>query len=104
VLLLDELTEGWAASIEFVEEDDADLAGRIRDRQVDRLRYAAPERVPQQVRRAIGDTGIYIADAPVIAEGRIELLWYVTEQSISHDYHRYGNLGPRSTEERKSVI
>ncbi|MFY7887891.1 MAG: proline dehydrogenase family protein [Spirosomataceae bacterium] len=31
------------------------------------------------------------SDTP-LAVGRIELLNYVTEQSISHNYHRYGNL------------
>jgi RHH-type proline utilization regulon transcriptional repressor/proline dehydrogenase/delta 1-pyrroline-5-carboxylate dehydrogenase len=55
------------------------------------------------VRRAIGDSGIYVADAPVLIEGRIELLWYVTEQSLSIDYHRYGNLGARGDEPRKPV-
>jgi len=32
------------------------------------------------------------------------LLWYVVEQSISFDYHRYGNLGPRSTEKRAETL
>jgi RHH-type proline utilization regulon transcriptional repressor/proline dehydrogenase/delta 1-pyrroline-5-carboxylate dehydrogenase len=103
VALLDELTEAWAASIEFVWETDAELIEVIQKRQVDRVRYARPERVPIDVRKAIGDTGIYVADAPVLAEGRIELLWYVTEQSISDDYHRYGNLGARAEEERRPV-
>ena len=31
------------------------------------------------------------------------MLWYVREQSISHDYHRYGNLGERSAETRATV-
>jgi len=101
--LLDELTEVWAASIEFVEESDETLAEIIAAKQVDRVRYARPERVPLAVRRAVGDTGVYIADTPVLSEGRIELLWYVTEQSISDDYHRYGNLGARGDEERKPV-
>jgi RHH-type proline utilization regulon transcriptional repressor/proline dehydrogenase/delta 1-pyrroline-5-carboxylate dehydrogenase len=30
-------------------------------------------------------------------------LWYVVEQSISFDYHRYGNLGPRASEPRSPV-
>ena len=38
------------------------------------------------------------------AEGRLELLWYVREQSISTDYHRYGNLGIRADEERAEVM
>jgi RHH-type proline utilization regulon transcriptional repressor/proline dehydrogenase/delta 1-pyrroline-5-carboxylate dehydrogenase len=104
VALLDELTEVWAASIEFVWETDEQLVEVIQKHQVDRVRYARPERVPIEIRKAIGDTGIYVADTPVLAEGRIELLWYITEQSISDDYHRYGNLGARVEEERRPVL
>ncbi len=38
-----------------------------------------------------------------VREGRLELLWYVREQSISTDYHRYGNLGIRADEARAQV-
>jgi RHH-type proline utilization regulon transcriptional repressor/proline dehydrogenase/delta 1-pyrroline-5-carboxylate dehydrogenase len=31
-------------------------------------------------------------------------LWYVREQSISTDYHRYGNLGMRADEVRAEVL
>jgi RHH-type transcriptional regulator, proline utilization regulon repressor / proline dehydrogenase / delta 1-pyrroline-5-carboxylate dehydrogenase len=37
-------------------------------------------------------TGIYIAHAKPVVEGRIELLHYLREQSISYEYHRYGNI------------
>lgn len=39
-------------------------------------------------------------DEPVLAEDRVELLWYLREQSVCHDYHRYGN-GSRNAEPRK---
>ena len=42
----EELTESWAGAIEFVEETDAQLAQAIRERQADRVRYAAPDRAP----------------------------------------------------------
>jgi RHH-type transcriptional regulator, proline utilization regulon repressor / proline dehydrogenase / delta 1-pyrroline-5-carboxylate dehydrogenase len=29
-------------------------------------------------------------------EGRLELLNYFIEQSISHSFHRYGNIGARA--------
>jgi RHH-type proline utilization regulon transcriptional repressor/proline dehydrogenase/delta 1-pyrroline-5-carboxylate dehydrogenase len=103
VELIDGLTEPWGAGIELVEETDDELAEVVRGRQTDRIRYAGPDRAPETVLRAVGDTGIYLARAPVLAEGRIELLWYVREQSISHDYHRYGNLGIRADEERRPV-
>jgi RHH-type proline utilization regulon transcriptional repressor/proline dehydrogenase/delta 1-pyrroline-5-carboxylate dehydrogenase len=61
-----------------------------------RLRYAAPDRVPQKVLAAAAKRGAYIARAPVLMEGRIELLHYVQNQSICDNYHRYGNLGERS--------
>jgi RHH-type proline utilization regulon transcriptional repressor/proline dehydrogenase/delta 1-pyrroline-5-carboxylate dehydrogenase len=66
----------------------------------DRLRYATPARVPESTRRAANEACLYIADTPILAEGRLELLWYVEEQSLSNDYHRYGNLGPRFEEQR----
>lgn len=102
--LLDELTASWAAIIEFVEESDEDLVSLIEQEQCDRIRYAAPGRAPESVLRAVGDSGIYIAQSPVLASGRIELLWYLREQSISHDYHRYGNAGDRTGETRRPVL
>lgn len=104
VNLLEELTESWAGAIEFVEETDAQLAQAMRDRQTDRVRYAAPDRAPLEVLRASAESGVYIAQAPVSGEGRLELLWYVQEQSISTDYHRYGNLGARSAEPRTEPL
>lgn len=100
---LHEATEHWAGDIEFVEESDDALAEAITLRDADRIRYAAPERVPLSVRRSAAEAQIHIADVPVLAEGRIELLWYVQEQSVSFDYHRYGNLGTRSGEERSPI-
>ena len=93
-------TEDWAGAIEFVEESDAELASVISTRQTDRVRYAAACRVPLEVRRAANEANVFIADAPVLMEGRVELLWYVQEQSLSFDYHRYGNLGVRASEKR----
>ncbi len=100
---LESMTESWAAAIEFVEESDEQLAEVIRQRQTDRVRYAAPDRVPAVIRRAAAEIGLYIAATPVLATGRIELLWYVREQSISINYHRYGNLGARANEKRSDT-
>jgi RHH-type proline utilization regulon transcriptional repressor/proline dehydrogenase/delta 1-pyrroline-5-carboxylate dehydrogenase len=33
----------------------------------------------------------------------VELLWFLQEQSVCHDYHRYGNLGRRATEPRSEL-
>jgi len=63
---------------------------------VDRIRYAAPERVEQKVMAAATAAGFFISRNRVLMEGRIELLHYLINQSISNTYHRYGNLGTRS--------
>ena len=100
--LLDELTDLWGGAIEFVEETDEELAAVIAAGGTDRVRYAG-ERAPDSVLASVGETGVYVARAPVLACGRIELMWYVKEQSISVNYHRYGNLGERTGERRRPV-
>ena len=65
---------------------------------IDRIRYAAPERVPRDVQRAAAEIGFYIARTPVMMDGRIELLQYYRPQSICNNFHRYGNLGERAPE------
>lgn len=104
VNLLEELTHSWAAAIEFVEETDEQVAVLVAQGQTDRLRYAASERVPDVIRRAAAQTGQYIAAGPVLPVGRVELLWYLREQSRSIDYHRYGNQGPRTGEPRAEPL
>ena len=97
---LDDLTEPWAAGIELIEQPDEALAVLVEQPDL-RLRYAGRDRVPAGGRRVAAAVGRWIADPPVVAAGRIELLWYLREQSLSHDYHRYGNLGRRSDEPRR---
>ncbi|MEM7313542.1 MAG: aldehyde dehydrogenase family protein, partial [Planctomycetota bacterium] len=100
---IDSATDAWAAAIEFVVESDRELADAIRSGNTLRVRYASADRVPTTIREAAAKVGLYIADTPVMASGRLELLWYVEEQSISDNYHRYGNLGERASEERAPV-
>ncbi len=101
--LVHDLTESWAASIEFVEESDGALAEVIRQGQTERIRYAGSDRVAAPVRAAAAAAGLHLATEPVRAIGRIELLHYVREQSLCIDYHRYGNLGARTQELRSPV-
>ena len=39
--------------------------------------------------------GKHIADNKPLAEGRLELLHYLKEQSIAYEYHRYGSIFER---------
>ncbi len=60
-----------------------------------------PERVrvsgqiADSLQDACVERGWYVDDTPVSPDARVELLKYLREQSVSHDYHRYGNLGRR---------
>lgn len=101
--LLRTLTQSWGDAIAFVEESDRRLAATLVAGRGGRLRYAAPERVPAAMFEAVRRSGRYLARAPVLMEGRIELLWYLREQSISHDYHRYGNPGEKGALGRAEV-
>ncbi|NBX29281.1 aldehyde dehydrogenase family protein [bacterium] len=101
--VLDAWTHARAAGIELVEETDAAVAALVSRSDV-RVRYGGRDRVPAAVRRAAAAAGQWIADVPVVAAGRVELLWYLREQSISFDYHRYGNLGRRAGELRRPLV
>jgi RHH-type proline utilization regulon transcriptional repressor/proline dehydrogenase/delta 1-pyrroline-5-carboxylate dehydrogenase len=79
-----------------VRETDPELIAAIPS--VDRIRYAAPDRVPPELFAAAAETGFYIVRTPVVMEGRIELLQYYRQQSVCTNYHRYGNLGDRAAE------
>jgi RHH-type transcriptional regulator, proline utilization regulon repressor / proline dehydrogenase / delta 1-pyrroline-5-carboxylate dehydrogenase len=73
---------------------------------VERLKGAVRLRVlgarTAELERASELHGAHLADEPVLAIGRLELLHYLREQSISVDYHRYGNLGIRGQIPRAS--
>ena len=101
---LERITEMWGARIEFLEESDEELALAISEGHTQRVRYEGPDRAPESILRAVGDSGVWIARSPVLPVGRVELLWYLREQSISHDYNRYGNLGKRARESRRAVL
>ena len=75
----------------FAQEDENRLRQTMR--QVDKIRYLNAENVSPKVYRHSADNALYISSEPFIPHGRIELMHYFREQSISHSYHRYGNLG-----------
>ncbi len=92
--LADEDGRHFLADIPVVRHSDSDLAEILAE--VDRIRYAAPERVPPEIFAAAARIGFHISRNPVLMEGRIEMLNYFQEQTVSHSYHRYGNLGERA--------
>jgi RHH-type proline utilization regulon transcriptional repressor/proline dehydrogenase/delta 1-pyrroline-5-carboxylate dehydrogenase len=80
-------------NIRVVNQSDKQLLMSLLD--IDRIRYAARDRVPGEIFQAAARIGFYISRTPVYMEGRLELLQYFRQQSICNNYHRYGNLGER---------
>jgi RHH-type proline utilization regulon transcriptional repressor/proline dehydrogenase/delta 1-pyrroline-5-carboxylate dehydrogenase len=79
------------ASVPVSVESDADLIRRLRSSHgVERLRALEP--ISLAVRSAAHEAGVTIIDAPVLATGRLELRWYMREQTISRVTHRHGNV------------
>ena len=77
---------GWSA---FHKETDADFAGRMQV--YERIRCVAKV-LPEALLNKSAQTGMYIASQSPVAEARIEMLHYLKEQSVSYEYHRYGNI------------
>lgn len=102
--VLEALTHDWAGRIELVEESHAVSADEIRRGFVDRIRSPEGFRADADILQACRQAFIPIIDQPIIASGRIEPLWYLREQSLSVDYHRYRNLGRRAGEKRRPVL
>jgi len=79
----------WPVGVSISLESNEECARRIRERSIRRIRLAsAPSK---EIVDAAAVAGSFICDAPVCANGRIELLHYMREVATSYDYHRYGN-------------
>lgn len=92
--MLESVADWLPGLIDPIEETDDELANRIGQGGVMRLRSLSS--VAENVRRMCGRCFVTIVEEPIVDDGRIECLRYLNEQSISHDYHRYGNLGRRA--------
>ena len=72
-------------------ESEADFIASMANYQ--RIRYLSPTSASAaELKQAASDYVAVVKHRPY-QRGRIELIYYLQEQSISHDYHRYGNLG-----------
>lgn len=59
--------------------------------QYERIRTCRPD-IPREVYERAAQTDKYIATAPPVKNGRVELIHYIKEQSITFEYHRYGSI------------
>jgi RHH-type proline utilization regulon transcriptional repressor/proline dehydrogenase/delta 1-pyrroline-5-carboxylate dehydrogenase len=84
--------------VELVVEAEAGFVQRLaRPGEAERVRGWEP--ISPAARAAANATGITVIDAPVLANGRLELRAYVREQTVSRVLHRYGSVTEPATTE-----
>ncbi|MEM8707818.1 MAG: bifunctional proline dehydrogenase/L-glutamate gamma-semialdehyde dehydrogenase [Actinomycetota bacterium] len=74
-----------------IERHVRDAVDDLRTLGVDRVRVVGGA-APARLLAASAEINVHVADQPVVADGRIELLHYVREQAVSITRHRFGNL------------
>lgn len=79
-----------AGTISSQVETDDQLAERLPTLGLNRIR--AIGKVTDHLRRSARAAEVDLRDEPVILQGRIEVMWYLREQSISRTLHRFGNI------------
>lgn len=77
-------------------ENENELIESIKRSQ--RIRFLDPLHVSENIYDALKDDAKHISCEPFVDHGRIEMLHYFIEQSVTNSYHRYGNLGVRGLE------
>jgi RHH-type transcriptional regulator, proline utilization regulon repressor / proline dehydrogenase / delta 1-pyrroline-5-carboxylate dehydrogenase len=82
-----EISSLYPLTLPCIVEDELTLL----DRDPRRIRMLAPPSFSFQ--QAAAQKGIMLQTEPPLINGRFELLHYLREISLSHDYHRYGYLG-----------
>lgn len=92
--LIDHATTAWRC--EWIQESDESLAEEISTGRVDRLRLlVATKQLPPLLHDVCIENFVTVVAETVVDDTEVEMLRYLNEQSISHEYHRYGNLGRR---------
>lgn len=77
-----------------VREDEKQFVACFKD--VQRVLYADESRISDFIFEQASKIAKFIVRAKPLMDGRLELLNFFQEQSISHSYHRYGNIGARA--------
>ncbi|MFG0263479.1 MAG: proline dehydrogenase, partial [Novipirellula sp. JB048] len=101
--MLERIADELPGLVNPIEESERDLVKRIAAGDVGRLRLLGSE-AAGEVDLACAAHFVTVVREPVLVEGAVECLRYLDEQSISHDYHRYGNPGRRAGEKRAEVL
>jgi RHH-type proline utilization regulon transcriptional repressor/proline dehydrogenase/delta 1-pyrroline-5-carboxylate dehydrogenase len=76
-------------NLSVVAQDEASFINDMA--QYERIRIYSPD-ISDALYQKAAKLGKYIATAPPLREGRVEMLHYLKEQSITFEYHRYGSI------------
>lgn len=91
----------FASFFSMSEESEEHFREKVKQGQFRRVRMISNP--PESLKIAASQSATFLDHAPVLSNGRFELLHYLREISFSIDYHRYGNLGLREEEQRKPL-
>ena len=93
VRIINDIANALPGRVEVLTETDEQLAAAIRYGAIDRLRILAPKNRSPEIDTVCAEEFVSVVAEPVTIDGYVETLRYLNEQSVSFDYHRYGNLG-----------
>lgn len=96
-----EVPKNSLKGVTFVKETEENFVRRIQRGGIERLRFLSSPK--SMVFEAMAKQGVNHYIAPVLANGRLELVNNLREVSLSVDYHRYGNLGVRENDYRRPL-
>lgn len=83
----------------FIESEE-EMLERFKVRPINRIRVL--HRPSDGLAQGLAELACRVHAGPVLGNGRLELLNYLREVVFSIDYHRYGYLGEREQEKRRS--
>lgn len=84
------------SSVIIIKEDEEAFIQRVIKKTIKRIRFLSPVRPDLQ--KIFAESACHVTIAPMLANGRLELLNFLREVCLSVDYHRYGYLGLRENE------
>lgn len=82
---------GQQLHLTIVQETEDELIQRMVSANINHIRMLSTP--SHQLQKAFAEAACNVIVAEVVGNGRVELIHFLREVSLSHDYHRYGNLG-----------
>ncbi|MBA3238712.1 MAG: bifunctional proline dehydrogenase/L-glutamate gamma-semialdehyde dehydrogenase [Parachlamydiaceae bacterium] len=76
--------------LNLVQENEGQLINRLQSSKINNVRMLS--RPSGKLEKAFAELACNVTVAGVVGNGRVELLHFLREVSLSNDYHRYGNL------------